>query len=86
MRLLSILAFTCLTLTGCVTMDANQCSSANWYDLGWRDAMYGLQRMDAVYGEQCGKQGTKIDGAAYANGWQEGNWEYESRKKVGGVE
>lgn len=86
MRIPLILAFTWLTLAGCVSMDANECRSANWYDLGFRDAMYGLQRMDVAYAEQCGRQGTQPDEAAYAKGWQEGRWEYESRKKVGGVE
>jgi hypothetical protein len=84
MRLL--LAFACATLTGCVSMDAAECNSANWYDLGFRDAMYGMQRMDAVYDDQCGKHGAKADGAAYAKGWQEGKWEYDSRKKYGGAD
>ena len=86
MRLAFALAFTCLTLGGCVSMDANECRAANWYELGFRDAMYGLQRMDAAYDERCGKHGAKPDVAAYARGWQEGKWEYDSRKRIGGVD
>jgi len=86
MRLPLILAFTCLTLTGCVSMDATECRAANWYDLGFRDGLYGLQRMDFVYDEQCGKHGAKPDAAAYAKGWQEGVWELDSRRKHGGME
>ena len=84
MRASLTLAFTCLTLTGCVGMGAAECSSANWYDLGFRDGLYGMQRMDIVYEEQCGKHGSKPDAAAYAKGWQEGKWEYDSRKRMGG--
>jgi len=86
MRLPLTLAFTCLTLGGCVSMDASQCRSANWYDLGFRDGLYGMQRMDFVYTEQCGKQGVQLDTAAYAKGWQEGVWELDSRRKNGGME
>ena len=71
-------------MTGCVSMDAAECSGANWYDLGFRDGLAGLQRMDVVYDEQCGKHGAKPDAAAYAKGWQEGAWENDSRRKHGG--
>jgi len=84
----SLLVFAaCLTLAGCATMDANECRSANWYDLGFRDAMYGLQRQDEVYAFQCGKLGAQApDRAQYAKGWQEGLWEFEQRKIHGGSE
>ena len=86
MRLALILAVTCLTLGGCVSMDANECRAANWYELGYRDGLYGLQRMDNVYDDQCGKHGARPDIATYAKGWQEGKWEYDSRKQHGGVD
>jgi hypothetical protein len=79
-----ILAFTCLTLAGCVSMDAAECRDADWYRLGFRDGLYGLQRMDAAYGNQCGKHGATPDSAAYAKGWQEGKWENDSRRPRGG--
>ena len=77
-RLLAI-AITCLTLGGCVSMDANECRAANWYDLGFRDGLYGLQRMDFAYTDQCGKHGVQPDAAAYRKGWQEGLWEHNKR-------
>jgi hypothetical protein len=80
------LAVSALLLAGCVTMDATECGGANWYELGFRDAMYGLQPMDVAYGEQCGKHGAKPDTAAYAKGWQEGKWEFDSRKRMGGTD
>lgn len=81
-----LLSFICLTLSGCVTMDAAECRSANWYDVGFRDGLFGMQRMDITYDEQCAKSGAKLDRAAYAKGWQEGLWEFEARKAHGGEE
>ena len=81
-----LLAFTCLTLGACVSMEASECRSANWYDIGFRDGLSGMQRMDVAYDEQCGKQGAKPDVVAYAKGWQEGVWEFDQRKAHGGEE
>jgi hypothetical protein len=76
---IALVAFTCLTLGGCVTMDASECRSANWQEIGFRDGMYGLQRMDMVYDDRCEKHGAKLDTAAYVTGWQDGHWDYEKR-------
>ena len=84
MRRHLVLAVTCLTLTGCVSMDASECRGANWYDVGFRDGLAGLQRMDIVYDDQCSKHGAKVDTATYAKGWQEGKWEDDSRRRRGG--
>lgn len=81
-----LLAFSCLTIGGCVTMDASECRSANWYEIGFRDGLFGMQRMDVAYDGQCSKQGAKPDVAAYAKGWQEGLWEFDARKAHGGEE
>jgi hypothetical protein len=86
MRPLFALAFVGLTLAGCVSMDASQCRDANWYEIGFRDGLFGLQRMDIAYDDQCSRQGAKADVGAYAKGWQEGLWEYDKRKIHGGVE
>jgi hypothetical protein len=81
-----ILAVTCLSLAGCVSMDAAECRDADWYRLGFRDGIYGMQRMDLVYDEQCTKHGARLDAAAYAKGWQEGVWELDSRRKHAGAD
>lgn len=86
MRLLPALAFITLTLTGCAGMDASQCRDANWYDIGFRDGLSGMQRMDVAYDRQCGGHGARLDVLAYAKGWQEGLWEFDSRKAHGGEE
>jgi len=83
---IALIAFTCLTLAGCAGMDATECRSANWHEVGFRDGLYGMQRMDFVYTEQCGKHGAQPDAAAYAKGWQEGVWEYDKRKIHGGTD
>ena len=85
MRLSLVLAFACLALAGCVSMDANECRGADWYQVGFRDGLSGIQRMDNVYDDQCGKHGAKPDVTAYAKGWQEGKWENDSRRPRGGV-
>ena len=82
MKLLAGLAVA--ILTGCASVDASQC--ANAYDLGFRDAIFGLQRQDDVYAPLCSRQGARLEVAAYAQGWREGNYEYERRKTQSGVD
>ena len=65
-----------LLLGGCAGMDQNACANADWYDLGFRDAIFGLQRQDNTYSSQCGK----LDVARYAQGWQEGKYEADQRR------
>ena len=86
MRTVLVVAVSSLTLAGCAGMDANQCRSADWYQIGFRDGLYGSQRTDYVYGSQCAAHGVTVDEAAYGKGWQEGNWEFHARKAVGGAE
>jgi hypothetical protein len=49
--------------------DAAQCRCADWYDPGFRDAMYAFQ---------C-EGHAKVDVARYAQGWREGRWEADTR-------
>ena len=62
-------------LCGCAGLDADACRTANWYDLGFRDALYGIQPQDLVYAEQC----AAVDAARYAQGWREGRYEFDRR-------
>lgn len=68
----------CVVLTGCATLDAGECQNA--YDVGFRDAIFGLQRQDDVYGPLCRRHGVQLDGVRYAQGWQEGKYEHDQRK------
>lgn len=62
-------------------MDGGECRAA--YDLGFRDAISGLQRQDGVYGPLCARQGISLDGVRYAQGWQEGRFELDKRLPEG---
>jgi hypothetical protein len=81
------LALASLLAGGCAPMTASECSGANWYELGYRDGLFGIQRHDEAYAFQCEKAGAAApDRAQYAKGWQEGWWEFERRKIHGGSE
>jgi hypothetical protein len=68
-----------LLLAGCASLDAQGCRDADWYRLGFRDAMYGLQRQDFTYDSQCAAHGATVDDARYAQGWREGKYEFDRR-------
>jgi hypothetical protein len=67
-------------LGGCAGMDPEGCRRANWYDLGFRDAIFGIQRQDDLYTLQCEPHGVKVDVARYLDGWVEGKYEADRRK------
>ncbi len=56
MRLLLAVAVVSLTSAGCVSMDVAECRAANWYDLGFRDGLAGLQRKGFGYDEEIGRR------------------------------
>ena len=64
---------------GCAAMSDTQCRSADWYEVGYRDGIFGLQPQDGVYAHQCA--GASVDLARYAQGWREGKWEFDSRMR-----
>jgi hypothetical protein len=71
--------FLILFLSGCAGFQADDCRRADWYDLGFRDALYGIQRQDHAYESQCALHGVTLDAARYAQGWREGRYEFEAR-------
>jgi hypothetical protein len=86
MRTHLLLAFASLTLAACASMDANECRGTDWYQIGYRDGLFGLQRRDESYAYLCGQHGVTPDRAAYGKGWQEGWWENDARRAHGGVD
>ena len=72
-----------LALGGCAVIDADTCRTAEWQMMGFRDALYGMQPQDEVYRHRCEQHGIKIDAARYAQGWQEGKYEFDRRTSVG---
>jgi Protein of unknown function (DUF2799) len=69
-----------LALSACAGLDPEGCRRANWYDIGFRDAIFGLQRQDDIYALQCEPHGVKVDVARYAQGWREGKYEADQRR------
>ena len=64
---------------GCAApMSAEQCRSADWYGLGYRDGdLYGLQAQIDQYAEQC--RTVSVDRRAYMAGWSDGYAEFKAR-------
>ena len=58
MKVTAWLTVTVAALTGCATIDATECQKA--YDVGFRDAIFGLQRQDPIYAPLCSAQGTQL--------------------------
>jgi hypothetical protein len=77
MRLVLLLA--ACGLTACASMDSAECRSANWYDLGFRDAIFGLQPQDSTYSALCGRHNVALDTQRYSEGWRHGHYEHEQR-------
>jgi hypothetical protein len=66
-------------LCGCASWSELDCRMTDWYDAGFRDAIFGLQRQENVYEQRCAAQGVKVDMARYVKGWTEGKYEADSR-------
>ena len=66
-------------LAGCAGMTEAQCRSANWYEVGYRDARYKMQSQTEVYAQQCERYGVKVDGERYAQGLREGRYDFPDR-------
>jgi len=58
-------------------MDPQQCGAA--YDIGFRDAIMGLNPQDGIYTPACTRSGARLDLASYREGWLEGHFQYENR-------
>ena len=86
MRYPFLVAVSSLTFAGCAGMDAGECRGANWYDLGFRDAIFGIQRQDDLYTAQCDRHGVRVDRPRYAEGWRDGDYEAQRRRNQSGVE
>jgi hypothetical protein len=60
-------------------MTENECRSADWYQLGYRDAdPYGLRPQFYAYENQC-KAWVQAVEAEYMRGWVDGYREYNTK-------
>ena len=66
-------------LCGCAGLDDVGCRRANWYDLGFRDAIFGIAPQLDLYALQCQDHGVKTDAVRYMQGWREGRYEADAR-------
>ena len=62
-----------LFISGCETMSADECKSANWHDVGMRDGLGG-QPLTLLNerAKDCAKVGTRVDNTAYLAGRERG--------------
>lgn len=75
-----LLLLACVLVSGCASISEQECRSANWYQLGERDALiYGMRPQVDQLAYQCGKFGVQPDEKEYLAGWQVGNWEHARR-------
>jgi hypothetical protein len=73
-RLLPLLL---LALTGCATMNEDECHTADWRDIGRRDGRSGYPHSRlAEHREACMKHGVRPDERLYAEGRDQGLREY----------
>lgn len=67
-------------LAGCAALGDTQCSAADWYQMGSRDALvYGLRPQIDQYAAQCARHGVQPAEKDYIAGWIEGQRERERR-------
>ena len=64
----------CALLCGCAAMSESECRSANWFQIGKRDALMGVRPQLDNYARQCA--GFKAFEKEYLEGWQLGYWEF----------
>lgn len=79
MRVRHATAALCVFLAACATVGEVECRKADWYDLGFRDAIFGLQRQEGHYEHECAAHGVKVDVVRYVQGWTEGRYEADNR-------
>jgi hypothetical protein len=66
-------------LTGCASMNENECRSADWYQLGYRDAdPYGQRPQIERYAYEC-KAWAQVAESDYMRGWVDGYREFNTK-------
>jgi len=81
----SLLLAASVLLAGCAGLTEQECRTANWYELGERDALvYGLRPRIDQYAHQCQKFAVQPAEGEYLSGWTVGDRERAVRT-LGGV-
>lgn len=70
----------CALLGSCMHMSESECRTADWYQLGYRDAdTYGLRPQVDQYAYLCRAYGVQTPEATYLAGWVDGFREWNTR-------
>lgn len=69
----------CALAAGCASMSENECRTANWYQRGEQDALFGQQPRIEVYSYQCAAHQVQPSVQEYMDGWHDGSFERFSR-------
>jgi hypothetical protein len=73
MRSIIGLLVVALVLSGCATMNKNECLMADWYQVGYEDGARGYSDTRiSSHREACAKHGITPDFRAYQDGYEEG--------------
>lgn len=60
-------------LTGCATLNKDECMTADWAQIGYEDGARGYQDLRvSSHREACAKHGVSVDFRAYQDGYDEG--------------
>jgi hypothetical protein len=72
-QLLVLFLMSALVLSGCATLNKNECLTANWYQIGYEDGARGFpDTRIGSHREACAKHGISPDFRAYLDGHEEG--------------
>ena len=72
----SLLPAAIFLAAGCAGMSDSECRSANWYELGEREALvYGLRPQIEQHAHACARHGIQASEPDYMAGWLVGNGE-----------
>ena len=73
MRAVIVLLIGALVLSGCATLNKNECLTADWYQIGYEDGARGFpDTRISSHREACAKHGISPDFRAYQDGHEEG--------------
>jgi hypothetical protein len=73
MRSLIVLLASALVLSGCATLNKDECLTADWYQIGYEDGSRGYpDTRIASHREACAKHGVAPDFRSYQDGHEEG--------------
>jgi cell division protein FtsB len=70
---LAVLSTALLLLSGCATMNEDECRSADWYSVGFEDGAHGRAiNYIGNHREACAEYGISPEAGRYQDGWNEG--------------